>query len=272
MPLPLHCNRRVSGSQGPGGFPQEGQGRRNGKPAGSRERGLPAWAALRGPGGVLPLGQLQVEVFVLFGGVLPGDVLRHVPLDDLVPVVAVGKVQRLGPVDGVQQQAGFVPVEGKAVALPGEGVVGLHGVLQAAGLPHDGQGAVVHGVELGQAAGLKAGGHQQGVGAGVDAVGPGLVVLDAGAEGALVGVLIPPEGVLIHLVAGAQHHDLGVAVQHLGDDGADQIQALLVGQPGDEAKDELALVLLQAQLFLQGQLVLHLVLQHVPQRTMGKVP
>ncbi len=55
--------------------------------------------------GQLTRGELQVEVFcTAFGRVLPGDI-SHIPLDDLVPVVAVGKVQRLGPVDGIQQQA-----------------------------------------------------------------------------------------------------------------------------------------------------------------------
>ena len=52
-------------------------------------------------GEALPLGELQVQVFVLLGGVLPGHVFGHVPLDDLVPMVTVGEVQRLGPVDGV---------------------------------------------------------------------------------------------------------------------------------------------------------------------------
>ena len=135
MPLPLHCNRRVSGSQGLGGFPQEGQGRRNGKPAGPQKRGLPACAVLRGTDGVLPLGQLQVEVFVLFGGVLPGDVLGHIALDDLVPVIAVDEIFGLGTVDGIQQQAGIVAVKGKAVAVAVEDVVGLHRVFQAAAAP-----------------------------------------------------------------------------------------------------------------------------------------
>src|SRR5699024_2024794 len=127
----------------------------------------------------------------------------------------------------------------------GEDVVGLYGVLEAAGLPDNGNGAVVHGVELGEAAGLEAGGHQQRVGAGIDPVGSGLVILDAGAEGAAVGVLIIPEGVLIALVAGAQHHHLGVAVEDLGHNGVDEIQTLLVGQARDEADDKLVGILLQ---------------------------
>ena len=48
---------------------------------------------------------LQVQVPVLPGGIFPGYVLVHVPLDHFVPAVAVGEVEGLGPVDGVQQQA-----------------------------------------------------------------------------------------------------------------------------------------------------------------------
>ena len=178
-------------------------------------------------------------------------------------MIAVGEVEGLGAVDGVQEQGGVVAVEGKAVAVAGEDVVGLHGVLEAAGLPDNGNGAVVHGVELGEAAGLEAGGHQQRVGAGIDPVGSCLVILDAGAEGAAVGVLIIPEGVLIALVAGAQHHHLGVAVEDLGHNSVDEIQTLLVGQARDEADDKLVGILLQTQLLLQGQLVLHFVVEDV---------
>ena len=60
----------------------------------------------------------------------------------------------------------------EAVAVAGEGVVGLHGVLQAARLAHDRQRAVVHGVELCETAGLEAGGHEQRVRARVNAVRP----------------------------------------------------------------------------------------------------
>ena len=50
-------------------------------------------------------GQLQVQVPVLPGGIFPGYVLVHVPLDHFVPAVAVGEVEGLGPVDGIQQEA-----------------------------------------------------------------------------------------------------------------------------------------------------------------------
>ena len=137
----------------------------------------------------------------------------------------------------------------------GELVVGLDGVLQAAGFPDDGDGAVVHADELGQAAGLKLGGHQHRVGSGVDPVGPALVIHDAGADVAPVGVFVVPEGVLIEPVAGAQDHHLGVLVYDLGHNGVDQVQALLVGQPGHQANDELVVVLPQPQLLLQRPLV-----------------
>ena len=59
--------------------------------------------------GKKPLGlvscHLQVQVPVLPGGIFPGYVLVHVPLDHFVPAVAVGEVEGLGPVDGVQQEA-----------------------------------------------------------------------------------------------------------------------------------------------------------------------
>ena len=154
-------------------------------------------------------------------------------------------------------------VKGEAVAAVGELVVGLHGVLEAAGLPDDGHGAVAHGDELGQAAGLEEGGHQQGVGAGVDPVGQGFVIGDIGADAALVVVLKPAEALLVAGVAGAQDHHLGVAVQQGGKDGIHQIQALLIGQPGDQAQHHLIGVLLQAQLLLEGQLVGLLQLQEV---------
>lgn len=160
----------------------------------------------------LPLGELKIEVPVLPGGVGPGYVLGHVALDDLVPVIAVGEVHGLGAVDGVEQQARVVAVKGEAVAVAGEVVVGLHGVLQAAGLAHDGQSAVVHGVELSQSAGLEAGRHQKRVGTGIDAVRARLVILDACAERAVIGALVIAEGILILLVSGAEHDDLGVAV------------------------------------------------------------
>ena len=51
------------------------------------------------------LGQFQIQIPVLPCGVFPGDVLVHVPLDHFVPAVAVGEVEGLGPVDGVQQEA-----------------------------------------------------------------------------------------------------------------------------------------------------------------------
>ena len=151
----------------------------------------------------------------------------------------------------------------------GEFVVGLYGVLQAAGLPNDGDGAVVHTDELGQAAGLELRGHQQGVRTGVDSVGPALVIHDVGAEVAPVGVFVVPEGVLIAPVAGAQHHHLGVLIHDLGQNGVHQVQSLLVGQPGDQTDDELVVVLPQPQLLLQCPLVLLLPGQNIGNVVVG---
>jgi len=64
---------------------------------------------------------------------------------------------------------GVVVGEAEAVAGPGAGVVGDDGVAQAAGLAHERQGAVAHGGELGEAAGLEERGHEEEVGGGVGA-------------------------------------------------------------------------------------------------------
>lgn len=47
-------------------------------------------------------GQIQIQVFVLLCGVLPRQVLIHIPLHHLVPAPAVFKIKRLGSVNGIQ--------------------------------------------------------------------------------------------------------------------------------------------------------------------------
>ena len=71
-----------------------------------------------------------------------------------VPCVAVAVIQARCAVDGAEEIIGVVALEGKAAALTRFGIVGRDGVAQAAGRGDDGHGAVVHGDELGQAAGL----------------------------------------------------------------------------------------------------------------------
>ena len=61
--------------------------------------------------------QFKIQISVLSGRILPGDVLGHVAQDDFVPAFPLGEIQRPGPVDRVQQESCFIVVEGKAVAV-----------------------------------------------------------------------------------------------------------------------------------------------------------
>lgn len=60
--------------------------------------------------------------------------------------------------------------EREAGALAGKFIVWLHGIFKAAGLAHDRQSAVAHCDHLRKAARLKARGHEQKIGSGVNAV------------------------------------------------------------------------------------------------------
>ena len=74
-------------------------------------------------------------------------------------------------------------------------------------------------------------------------MGPRFVILNAGAEHALVCIFIVTECVFVLLVASTQYNHLRVAVHDLGNDGVDQVQALLVRQAGDQANNKLASIL-----------------------------
>ena len=184
-------------------------------------------------------------------------------MDDLVPVISVVEELRLSAVDGVKEKSCVITVKGEAVSGAGNVVIGLYGVLESARLPHDRQSAVVHGVELGKSAGLKAGRNKQGVRAGIDAVGSRLVVLYARAEHAAVGILVVAEGVLILPVARSQDYHLGVIVKDLRKYCVDEVETLLVCKTGNEGNDELAVVLDKSELLLKSAFVLLLLSEYV---------
>ena len=121
----------------------------------------------------------------------------------------------------------------------------------------------MHGDELRQPAGLKLRRDQQGVGSCVDPVRPRFIVHDIRAHASLVRILIIPERVLIYPVSAAKHHDLRILVHNLGKNGIDQIQSLLIRQPGDQSDHKFAAVLDQAQFLLQLLLVLLFLFQHI---------
>ena len=88
-----------------------------------------------------------------------------------------GILKGLAPLAAVEETVG-IGVETAAV-------VG-DGVHQTAGAVAYGQGAVAHGDELGQAAGLEETGNQEGVRARVDQMGHGFIVGDLGADKPLI--------------------------------------------------------------------------------------
>ena len=93
-----------------------------------------------------------------------------------------------------------------------------------------------------------------------------LVIHDVGTDAAFVGVLVVAEGIFIAPVTGAENHKLGVAVHDLGENGIDQIKTLLVCQTGNQTDDELAVILLETEFFLQSALILLLFLQRISKR------
>ena len=134
-------------------------------------------------------------------------------------------------------------------------VVGLHGVSQTARLTHDRHGAVPHGDELGQTAGLKAGGNENRVGGGVEFVGSLVGVHDVGADAALVIIFIITERVFVFLIARTDDDHLRVIVHNAVHDLIDEVKTLLVGETGDNADHELIDVSFQTQFALEFFLI-----------------
>ncbi len=87
------------------------------------------------------------------------------------------------------------------------------GVGQAADRPHDGRGAVAHAVHLVEAAGFEAGGHQEGVGAGLDLMGQFFTVADVHGNAAGPGFGGVPQGSFEALLAAAEMRERGADVE-----------------------------------------------------------
>ena len=127
----------------------------------------------------------------------------------------------------------------------------MHGVLQATGLAHNGQGAVAHGDDLRQATGLKLRGHQEHIGGGVHALRKRRVKLDTRRHGAGVFALEVAQAVLVVAVAGTQHGHLNAAGQDAVERVHDQVHALLSRQARDHHHKRAVVANLEPQLLLQ---------------------
>ncbi len=74
--------------------------------------------------------------------------MAHAPSLHQLPDVLLVPVEVKRPLKDVEHVMGVVVEEAEAVALPGHLVVGEHGVLKPARLPHHGDGAIAHGQHL----------------------------------------------------------------------------------------------------------------------------
>ena len=127
----------------------------------------------------------------------------------------------------------------------------MHGVLQATGLAHNGQGAVAHGDDLRQATGLKLRRHQEHIGGGVHALRKRRVKLDTRRHGAGVFALEVAQAVLVVAVAGTQHGHLNATGQDAVERVHDQVHALLSRQARDHHHKRAVVANLEPQLLLQ---------------------
>ena len=193
----------------------------------------------------------EVQIQILIGRARPAKVLAHGLRDQLVPSVTVIPEQARRAEHGVAHLVAVKVAKREARALTSKLVVRYHGVLQATGLAHDGQGAVAHGDNLRQAAGLKLRRHQEHVGGGVHALRQRRIKLDTRGHGAGVLVLEITQAVLVVAVAGAQHRHLHAAGQNAVERVHDQVHALLARQTRDHNHERTVVAHLEPQLFLQ---------------------
>ena len=145
--------------------------------------------------------------------------------------------------------------KGQPVALPGEFLKILHRILQAAGGMDHGDGPVLHGNHLAQAAGFVPGGHQEEIRPGIDPVGQ--ILAEQNVHGHLV--RIPGrqgrQGLFIGLVPGAHDYQLHILLEHFIHDAGEEIQSLGLHQPGNHGKHRDPPVHRQPQFLLEGFLV-----------------
>ena len=193
----------------------------------------------------------EVQVQILIGRTRPAKVLAHGLRDQLIPGLAVIPEQTRRAEYRIAHLVAVKVAKREARALAGKLVVRDHGVLQAAGLAHNGQGAVAHGDDLRQAAGLKLRGHQEHVGSSIHALRQRRIELDACGHGAGVLILEVAQAVLVVAVAGAQHRHLHAAGQDAVERVHDQVHALLARQTRDHDHKRTVVANLEPQLFLQ---------------------
>ena len=188
---------------------------------------------------------------------LPGHVAGHRPLLQPPPGSRVGP-QRRGAgereaqaLDGHRREH---DAGGDAVVQCG--LVGVdHGVGEPADARHDRDGAVAQAVELGEAAGLEARGHQDGVGPALQQVGERLVIAEDAADPAGMRLRRRGEARLDGRVARAQDRQLAAMGQQRRQGAQQEVQALLLGQAADDDAQKCLGIGVEPEALLQGSAV-----------------
>ena len=156
-----------------------------------------------------------------------------------------------------------VACKGKAVARAGVIDKGVNGVLEAAGLADDRNGAVAQRDHLCQAARLKLGRHQEHIGARVNAVSQIAGEHDGRGNLFRPASLGLDEHLLVAVVAGAEHDQANVVRQNIGQHSLNQIKSLLVNKAGDNADNRRVCVAFQTAELQEFSLVDQLILRIV---------
>ena len=99
----------------------------------------------------LSTNQPIIHFLIFLRGNIPGEIGRHATIHDLVPLALLIVVDLLRITDGGQHLMGIIVGERKAGSRPLVFVLGLHRILQAAGLADDGNGSVAKAHQLAQA-------------------------------------------------------------------------------------------------------------------------
>ena len=185
----------------------------------------------------------------------PAEIAGHSPLTQAAKGLRIVLIQVYGFPDDIEHVTAGVIAEGEAVSGVPPGLIGLDGILQAAGLPDNGDGAVAHGDHLTQAAGLALGGHEEQIRTGIDGHGQGFVIVQTDGHTARILLGSPVEKVLVFPVALAQNNQLHRKLHHIMKDFTNQVQTLVGHQPADDGHDGGVGFLMQAHDLLQLRLI-----------------
>jgi len=162
--------------------------------------------------------------------------LRHAVLHQLPPLLFVVEGGE-GTVDGIEESLRRVGRELESSACAKAGIPFLHSVVESAGRTHNGHGSILEGVDLVEAAGLEAAGHEENIRAGFDFVGEGIVVTNLDGEAARVCISKVPEKLFVLRFAGSESDDCYIALCKAAGNLLKQVEAFLRSEAGADTDD-----------------------------------